>query len=41
MLGLSRMPEERLRGGAFGPAVDVADDASAQDKLMGFVGRHP
>jgi hypothetical protein len=35
------MPEERLRGGAFGPAVDVADDASAQDKLMGFVGRHP
>jgi uncharacterized protein (TIGR03086 family) len=27
--------------GQFGPAVPVADDASAQDKLMAFIGRDP
>ena len=42
MMGLQRMPEEMLRGERmFGPAVEVAEDASAQDKLIGFVGRQP
>ncbi|MEV6824100.1 maleylpyruvate isomerase family mycothiol-dependent enzyme [Amycolatopsis sp. NPDC051102] len=34
--------EEMLRGsGQFGPAVPVAGDASAQDRLIGFLGRDP
>ena len=34
--------EELLRGsGHYGPAVPVADDASAQDRLMAFIGRDP
>lgn len=42
MMGLQRMPEEMLRSERmFGPAVEVAEDASAQDKLIGFVGRQP
>ena len=42
MMGLGRMPEEMLRSDTmFGPAVAVADDASAQDKLIAFVGRQP
>ncbi len=42
MAGLTRMPEEMLRGGTmFGPAVEVPDDASAQDKLIAFAGRRP
>jgi uncharacterized protein (TIGR03086 family) len=41
MMGLSRMPEDQMRNGMFGPAVEVPDDASAQDKLIGFVGRQP
>ena len=42
MMGLQRMPNEMLRReGMFGPAVAVADDASAQDKLIAFVGRQP
>lgn len=41
-IGLQRMPEEQLRGGGmFAPAVDVADDASAQDRLIAFTGRRP
>lgn len=27
--------------GAFGPAVEVGDDASEQDRLLGHLGRHP
>jgi uncharacterized protein (TIGR03086 family) len=36
-------PMERILrdSGQFGPAVPVADDASAQDKLMAFIGRDP
>jgi uncharacterized protein (TIGR03086 family) len=39
---VKHFPEEAMRSpGAFGPAVEVADDASDQDKLMGFLGRKP
>ncbi|HEY5887349.1 MAG TPA: TIGR03086 family metal-binding protein [Acidimicrobiales bacterium] len=35
-------PEEAMRGpGAFGPEVEVGDDASDQDKLLAFLGRRP
>jgi uncharacterized protein (TIGR03086 family) len=41
-MGLQRAPEAMLRSPQmFGPEVQVPDDASAQDKLLGFVGRHP
>ncbi len=34
--------EEMLRGsGQYGPAIAVPGDASAQDRLMGFIGRDP
>lgn len=37
-----RPMEQMLRdSGQFGPAVPVADDASAQDRLMAFLGRDP
>lgn len=42
LMGLQRLPDEMLRSDRmFGPAVEVADDASAQDKLIAFVGRNP
>ena len=42
LMGLQRLPEERLRSGRmFGPAVEVADDASPRDQLIAFVGRTP
>lgn len=42
LMGLRRMPEEMLRSDTmFGPPVEVAADASAQDQLLGFVGRRP
>lgn len=42
MVGLARMPEEMLRSGnMFGPAVEVPDTASDQDKLIAFAGRRP
>lgn len=42
LMGLQRLPEQMLRSDTmFGPAVEVADDASAQDRLLGFVGRQP
>lgn len=40
MMGLSRMGDG-MRGSAFGQPVEVADDASAQDKLIAFSGRQP
>ncbi len=40
LMGLQRLPEQMLRGeNMFGPAIEVAEDASAQEKLLGFVGR--
>ena len=42
LMGLQRLPEPMLRGeNMFGPAVDVAADAPAQDRLLAFVGRRP
>lgn len=39
---LDAIPEDILRRpGVLGPRVDVADDASPQDKLLGFLGRDP
>lgn len=41
-MGLAQAPEEMVRNPqVFGPAVEVPDDASAQDKLIGFTGRQP
>lgn len=41
-MGLERVPEPMLRSpNMFGPAVEVSEDASAQDKLLGFAGRQP
>ena len=40
LMGLQRMPEPMLRGeNMFGPAIEVPEDASDQEKLLGFVGR--
>lgn len=42
LMGLQRMPEAMLRSDTmFGPAVEVAADASLQDQLLAFVGRQP
>lgn len=42
LMGLGRLPDEMLRNDRmFGPAVEVADDASPQDRLIAFVGRQP
>ena len=42
LMGLQRLPEQMLRNERmFGPPVEVGDDASAQDRLIGFVGRQP
>jgi uncharacterized protein (TIGR03086 family) len=41
LAGLRRMPEEALRSGSFGPAVDVPETASLQDQLIAFTGRRP
>lgn len=40
MMGLQRMGDG-MRGTAFGPAVEVGPDASAQDQLIAFSGRQP
>lgn len=40
LMGLQRMPEPMLRAeNMFGPAIEVAEDASPQEQLLGFVGR--
>lgn len=41
LAGMEQM-EDVIRGsGQFGPRVPVPDDASAQDQLIGFIGRDP
>jgi uncharacterized protein (TIGR03086 family) len=42
LAGLKSMPEAFLRdSGRFGPAVSVAEGASAQEQLLGYAGRQP
>ena len=38
---LAPQAEDWRAGGAFGPAVEVAPTASAQDRLLGLTGRNP
>lgn len=39
--GMLPLDEVLRSSGQYGPRVDVPDDASYQDKLMGFIGRQP
>ncbi|KRB73008.1 hypothetical protein ASE01_19720 [Nocardioides sp. Root190] len=39
--GMEPMDEMLRQSGQYGPRVPVADDASWQDRLMGFIGRDP
>ena len=39
--GMLPMDDVLRQSDQFGPRVDVPDDASYQDKLIGFIGRHP
>jgi len=42
LMGLQRAPDAMLRSATmFGPAIEVADDASAQERLLAFAGRTP
>lgn len=41
LAGMEPMDEMLRRSGQYGPRVDVPADASAQDRLMGFIGRDP
>jgi uncharacterized protein (TIGR03086 family) len=39
--GMLPMDEVLRQSGQFGPRIDVPDDASYQDKMIGFIGRRP
>lgn len=41
LAGMEPMDDVLRASGQFGPRVAVPDDASAQDRLMGFLGRDP
>lgn len=41
LAGMEPMDEMLRQSGQYGPRVDVPDGASAQDRLMGFIGRDP
>jgi uncharacterized protein (TIGR03086 family) len=41
LAGMEPLDELLRQSGQYGPRVDVPADASAQDKLMGFIGRDP
>jgi uncharacterized protein (TIGR03086 family) len=41
LAGMEPMDEMLRQSGQYGPKVEVAADASAQDRLMGFIGRDP
>ena len=40
-VGMGQIEELLRSSGQFGPAVPVPEDASAQDRLIGFIGRDP
>lgn len=39
--GLARVEEELRSAGHYGPAIAVPESASAEDRLIGFIGRDP
>ncbi|HYN29365.1 MAG TPA: hypothetical protein VES95_05790 [Dermatophilaceae bacterium] len=39
--GLEPMEEVLRSSGRYGPRVPVPEDADAQTRLLGFIGRHP
>ncbi len=41
LAGMEPMEEVMRGSGQYGPRVPVPDDASAQDRLLGFIGRDP
>lgn len=41
LAGMEPLDEMLRASGQYGPRVDVPEDASAQDRLMGFIGRDP
>lgn len=41
LVGIEPMDEALRQSGHFGPRVEVAEDASEQDRLLAFVGRRP
>lgn len=41
LAGMEPMDEMLRQSGQFGPKVEVPDDASAQDRFLGFIGRDP
>jgi len=41
LAGMEPIDEMLRASGQYGPRVPVPDDASAQDRLMGFIGRDP
>ncbi|MFI2705954.1 TIGR03086 family metal-binding protein, partial [Nocardioides sp. CER28] len=41
LAGMEQMEDVIRSSGQFGPRVAVPDDASAQDRLVGFIGRDP
>lgn len=41
LAGMRQMEQVLRESGQFGPAVEVPDDASAQDRFIGFIGRDP
>jgi uncharacterized protein (TIGR03086 family) len=41
LVGMEPIEEMLRRSGQYGPRVPVPDGASAQDRLMGFIGRDP
>ncbi|MGO4255087.1 TIGR03086 family metal-binding protein [Marmoricola sp. RAF53] len=41
LAGMEPLDEMLRQSGQYGPKVDVPADASAQDRLMGFIGRDP
>jgi len=40
LAGMSQLPDE-MRGDFFGPKVELGPDATDQDRMLGYSGRHP